>query len=98
MPAVSHEFQIFVKPTGPICNLRCRYCYYIDKAGLYPRDEAFRMPEDLLENYIAQHLETALDEPINFSWHGGEPTILGLGFFRDVVELERKHNPEIGGS
>ncbi|MGD0803351.1 MAG: anaerobic sulfatase maturase [Candidatus Bathyarchaeia archaeon] len=94
MPPVSHEFQIFVKPTGSICNLNCQYCYYIDKEHLYPTGETFRMPIDVLENYIAQHIEAYPGEVINFSWHGGEPTILGLNYFRKIVELQRKHNPQ----
>jgi len=94
MPAVSHEFQIFVKPTGSICNLNCQYCYYLDKERLYPIGETFRMPIDVLENYIAQHIEAYPGEAINFSWHGGEPTILGINYFRNIVELQRKHNPQ----
>ena len=93
MPHVSHEFQIFVKPTGSLCNLGCRYCYYLEKEHLYPKGEAFRMPEEILENYIAQHIEASPGEVINFSWHGGEPTILGLDYFRAIVEIQRKHRP-----
>ena len=93
MPATHREFQIFVKPTGSICNLSCQYCYYLDKEHLYPKGESFRMPNDQLENYIAQHIEASPGEVINFSWHGGEPTILGLNYFRKVVELQRRHRP-----
>ncbi len=93
MPSVTHPFQIFVKPTGSICNLNCQYCYYLDKEHLYPEGETFRMSDDVLESYIAQHIEASPGEVINFSWHGGEPTILGLNYFRNIVELQRKHKP-----
>jgi uncharacterized protein len=90
----SREFQVFVKPAGPVCNLACRYCYYVDKGGLYPKDETFRMPDPLLERYLVQHIEACGDPVIRFSWHGGEPTILGLDYFRRVVALQRRHLPE----
>ena len=93
MVKAPHGFQIFVKPTGPLCNLGCQYCYYLEKDQLYPEDEAFQMPENILEDYIVQHIEACPDNIIAFSWHGGEPTILGLDYFRRIVELQRKHNP-----
>jgi uncharacterized protein len=93
MVKASREFQIFVKPTGPICNLDCRYCYYLEKEHLYPEDESFRMPDEILEEYIVQHIEASPETVIRFSWHGGEPTVLGLDYFRRIVELQRKHRP-----
>ncbi len=89
--ATSRGFQIFAKPAGPTCNLDCRYCYYLSKEGLYPEGEPFRMPDDLLEAYIVQHIAVAPGPVVSFSWHGGEPTILGLDYFRRIVELQRKH-------
>ena len=89
----SRGFQVFVKPAGPLCNLACRYCYYLDKGSLYKEAESLRMSEDILEEYIVQHIETSPDEIIRFSWHGGEPTILGVDFFRKVIALQRKHKP-----
>jgi len=93
MPATSHEFQIFVKPAGPLCNLGCRYCYYLDKQHLYSNGETFRMTDKLLEDYIIQHIQASPGETINFSWHGGEPTTRGLDYFRNIVEIQRKHKP-----
>jgi uncharacterized protein len=90
---VCREFQIFAKPAGAVCNLNCTYCYYLDKRSLYPESGALRMPEDLIEDYIVQHIAAAPDSTIAFSWHGGEPTILGLEYFRKIVELQRKHRP-----
>ena len=93
MQTASREFQVMVKPMGPICNLDCRYCYYLRKTELYPAGESFRMPDDLLEGYIVQHIAASPKELIYFSWHGGEPTALGLDSFRRIVELQRRHQP-----
>jgi len=89
----SREFQIFAKPAGPICNLDCHYCYYLKKEQLYPGSESFRMPDDVLEQYIVQHINACPESIIRFSWHGGEPTVLGLNYFRKIVALQGKHKP-----
>ena len=93
MSKASHEFQVFAKPGGSVCNLDCHYCYYLKKEHLYPEGELFRMPESLLEEYIIQHIDASSGPVINFSWHGGEPTLLGLDYFRKIVNLQRKHHP-----
>lgn len=79
------------KPIGPICNLDCTYCYYLEKEKLYPRGENFRMKPDVLESYIRQYIESQHTAEITFAWQGGEPTLLGVDYFRKVVELERKY-------
>lgn len=93
MARASRAFQVFAKPAGSLCNLACQYCYYLDKAHLFPAAESSRMPDDILEMYIAQHIEASPGETINFSWHGGEPTVLGLDYFRKIVALQRKLRP-----
>jgi uncharacterized protein len=93
MVKASREFQIFTKPIGSICNLNCYYCYYLKKKHLYPKDKSFRMPDEILEEYIVQHIDASPETIIRFSWHGGEPTILGLDYFRKIVELQQKHQP-----
>ena len=93
MVKASREFQVFAKPGGSLCNLDCHYCYYLKKEHLYPRGDSFRMPDHLLEEYIIQHIDASPGSVINFSWHGGEPTLLGLGYFRKLVALQRKHQP-----
>ena len=87
------DFQVFAKPGGALCNLDCRYCYYLDKEALYPAAGPARMGEDLLEGYIVQHLGAAEGEEARFSWHGGEPTLLGVEYFRAIVALQKKHAP-----
>jgi uncharacterized protein len=94
MAIASRSFQVFVKPAGAACNLACRYCYYLGRgpAG-EPGGEPARMPEDLLESYIAQHIAASPDEIVRFSWHGGEPTVLGVDYFRRIVAIERRLCP-----
>ena len=91
MVTASTEFQVFVKPIGAACNLDCLYCYYLEKQQLYPKDASLRMPEDLLEEYIVQHIAACPIATVLFSWHGGEPTLLGVDYFRRIVEIQRKH-------
>lgn len=85
------DFQIFVKPVGPLCNLACRYCYYLPDGGLPA--SPLPMAEAVLENYIRQHLETCPGEYVRFSWHGGEPTLAGIAYFQRIVEIQQKYLP-----
>ena len=87
------DFQVFAKPAGPVCNLECQYCYYLDRQPSPPDIQSFRMPDDLLETYIIQHIAASPGPAITFSWHGGEPTLLGLDYFRKIAGLQRKHQP-----
>ena len=93
MVKASREFQIFAKPAGALCNLDCHYCYYLQKELLYPETKSFQMAGPLLEEYIVQQIAITPGPEIHFSWHGGEPTILGLDYFRRIVELQRKYRP-----
>ena len=93
MAKVSREFQVFAKPAGSVCNLRCRYCYYLKKEDLYRNGKPFHMPDDILEQYIVQHINASVTPVVGFSWHGGEPTVLGLDYFRKIVALQRMHQP-----
>ncbi|MBM3293741.1 MAG: anaerobic sulfatase maturase [Candidatus Aminicenantes bacterium] len=91
--AASRSFQVFAKPVGAVCNLGCRYCYYLEKESLSAERDSLRMLDDLLEDYIVQHIAASPDEIIRFSWHGGEPTLAGLDYFRRIADLQRKHKP-----
>ncbi len=94
MTTALREFQVMAKPIGAICNLDCHYCYYLKKEFLYPEDSAFRMSDEVLERYIVQQIEAAPGPAVNFAWHGGEPTALGLDYFKNIVALQKKHKPE----
>jgi len=93
MEKKNREFQIFTKPVGAVCNLRCKYCYYLDKKALYQAKGSFIMSDDILERYIVQHIEASTEETISFSWHGGEPLMAGIDFFRKIIDLQKKHKP-----
>lgn len=87
------EFQIFVKPVGPVCNLNCSYCYYLEKKTLYPDNDKYLMDDDILQKYIIQHIQASTENVINFSWHGGEPLLAGIDFYRKVLNIQRRHKP-----
>jgi len=87
------EFQIFAKPVGAKCNLGCTYCYYLEKKGLYPGGKKFLMTEELLEQYIIQYYAASGSGDVYFSWHGGEPLMAGIDFFRKVLLYQQKHKP-----
>jgi uncharacterized protein len=85
-------FHIMAKPHGPICNLDCTYCYYLEKENLYPgKGREFRMADDVLENYIRQYIQSQPGQHVSFAWQGGEPTLLGIPFFERVVQLQEKY-------
>jgi serine-type anaerobic sulfatase-maturating enzyme len=84
-------FQVMAKPTGPLCNLDCSYCFYLEKEKLYPGTKNWAMREDVLETYIRQYIESQPQENVNFAWQGGEPTLLGIPWFEKVLRLQQKY-------
>jgi len=91
VPGAPLAFHVMAKPTGAVCNLDCEYCFFLSKEMLYPGSR-FRMAEDLQEAYIRQLLEGHARSPeVVVAWQGGEPTMMGLDFFRRSIELERKY-------
>jgi uncharacterized protein len=87
----SRNFHVMAKPIGPICNLNCTYCYYLEKEKLFPKEENFRMNPEVLETFIRQYIESQSTLEVIFSWQGGESTLLGLDYFKSVVELQKKY-------
>jgi len=85
-----YSYHILAKPTGAICNLDCKYCFFLSKELLYPGSR-FRMADDLLETYIKQLLESHRTPDVTIAWQGGEPTLMGLDFFKRSVEYAAKH-------
>ena len=92
LPAAStlRHFHVLAKPTGAICNLDCKYCFFLSKEMLYPGDR-FRMADDLLEAYIRQLLESQPGPQVSVAWQGGEPTLMGLPFFRRAMAVVAKY-------
>ena len=85
------DFQVFIKPAGALCNLACGYCYYLPKSALYSQAQPHRMSDEILETVIEQQIAAAPEPTVNFFWHGGEPTVLGIDYFRRIVELESRY-------
>jgi uncharacterized protein len=83
-------YHVLAKPSGPICNLDCSYCFFLAKEALYPGDR-FRMADEVLEAYIRQLLESHTAPEVTIAWQGGEPTLMGVGFFRRALELTEQH-------
>jgi uncharacterized protein len=84
-------FHVLTKPIGPVCNLECSYCFYLEKHNLYPEERQWRMSDAVLEQYIRQYIQEQPGPEILFAWQGGEPTLLGVEFFQKAVQLQRKH-------
>ena len=90
-PDAPPAFHLLAKPTGAICNLDCEYCFFLSKEMLYPGSR-FRMADDLLETYLRQLIEAHARAPeVTVAWQGGEPTMMGLDFFRRSVELAESY-------
>ncbi len=83
-------FHLMTKPRGAICNLDCKYCYFLSKERLYP-DSDFRMSENLLETYTRQYIEAQHVPLVTFAWQGGEPTLMGLDFYRQAVGYQQRY-------
>ncbi|PJC86694.1 anaerobic sulfatase maturase [Vibrio sp. HA2012] len=79
--------HVMAKPSGSICNIDCKYCFYLEKEKLYPeRNLNWRMDERTLEAYIQQHIDAQEGNEVIFAWQGGEPTLLGIEFYQRVIQ------------
>ena len=87
MPAnAPPRFHLLAKPSGSTCNIDCTYCFFLSKEALYPNEKQ-RMSEATLETYIRQLLESHRVPRVTVAWQGGEPTLMGIDFFKRAVEL-----------
>lgn len=84
-------FHVMLKPRGPICNLDCTYCFYLRKENLYGKGTTFFMSDEVLEEFTRQYIEAQKVPEVHFSWQGGEPTLMGLDFFKKAVSLQEKY-------
>lgn len=90
-PTARYPFHAMTKPIGSLCNLDCTYCFYLEKAHLYPEASDFRMRPEVLERYVRDYIASNPGPEVHFAWQGGEPTLAGLEFFRRAVELQKLH-------
>ncbi len=84
------RIHVLAKPTGAACNLACAYCFFLDKELLYP-DSKFRMSEEVLDQYIQQLIEAHRSNQVTVAWQGGEPTLMGVDFYRRAIELQKRY-------
>ena len=87
---ISQRIHVLAKPTGSTCNLNCAYCFYLQKERLYPGSR-FRMSDEVLESYLSQLIECHRTDTVTVSWQGGEPTLMGVDFYRRAIALQEKH-------
>ena len=88
-PAACH---VMAKPTGSVCNIDCKYCFYLEKEKLYPeKGKNWRMSDEILELYVRQYIEAQDVPAVNFAWQGGEPTLMGVDYYRRAVELQAEY-------
>ena len=85
-----HSFSLLLKPVSADCNLRCKYCFYLETCNLYAQDKKHRMQDEVLKRIIQSYLSTA-QEVYSFIWQGGEPVLMGTEFFRKITDLQKIH-------
>ncbi len=81
--------HVVAKPIGPMCNLNCEYCFYLEKQTLFGEREKYRMSDEALSAFITNYIKSQPTPVVEFVWQGGEPTLLGIDFFKRVVELQK---------
>ncbi|MBA3885731.1 MAG: anaerobic sulfatase-maturation protein [Acidobacteria bacterium] len=84
-------FHVLAKPSGPICNLDCQYCFYLEKERLYPGTPDFAMSEAVLDTYVRSYIEAQDTPVVSFAWQGGEPTLRGVEFFETAVDCQARY-------
>jgi anaerobic sulfatase-maturating enzyme len=87
----ARPLYVMLKPVGAICNLRCKYCYYLEKKELYPDSKNFVMSEELLEKFIEQYLNSQTMPQVLFTWHGGETLMRNISFYKKALESQKKY-------
>ncbi|PKF81111.1 anaerobic sulfatase maturase [Vibrio sp. vnigr-6D03] len=93
-PKAARPFHVLSKPIGPLCNLDCEYCFYLDKTEYYPGQNRFDMTDTALETHVKNYIDS---QPLGckevvFGWQGGEPTMRGIEFFERAVAFQKKHS------
>lgn len=86
-----HPLYVMPKPAGAHCNLACDYCYYLEKLNLYPKGVQHVMTDELTEIYIREYIQSQFTPEVNFTWHGGEPLMRPLSYYKKVIRLQREY-------
>ena len=84
-------FNLLAKPTGPVCNLDCTYCYYLEKEKMYPGNRNFVMSAQTLETFTRKYIHEQPGKDVTFVWQGGEPTLLGIDYFKKALTFQKKY-------
>ncbi len=92
MSEATPVFHVMAKPTGSRCNLRCDYCFFLEKAALYPGSEQ-RMSDEVMRAFVRQTIDAQRMPYVTLAWQGGEPTLMGLDFFRRAIAAEKETLP-----
>jgi uncharacterized protein len=82
--------HVVAKPAGPTCNLSCEYCFYLEKQALFGEPKACRMTDQILTAFITNYVASQPTPVVDFVWQGGEPTLLGVGFFERVIAIQKR--------
>ncbi len=90
-PITPKSFNVMVKPAGPLCNLDCTYCYYLEKKSIFDGSPGFKLEEDLLKRFIKDYIESQNVPVVSFVWQGGEPALLGVDYYKKAVEIQQKY-------
>lgn len=88
---LSFPLYVMAKPVGPLCNMDCEYCYYIEKSALYQQRKSFKMSEELLERFVESYIQSQTTPFIQFTWHGGESLLRGIDFYRKAIKFQQQY-------
>jgi uncharacterized protein len=86
---IPQGIHIVAKPIGPVCNLNCEYCFYLEKKAFFGTREEYRMSDEVLSHFITNYIKSQPTPVVEFVWQGGEPTLLGIDFFKRVIDLQK---------
>ena len=85
----SRPMYVMLKPAGSLCNLRCKYCYYLEKRKLYQQNPNNIISDHMLEKFIKEYIEVQSTPQVLFTWHGGETLMRPIAFYKRALELQR---------
>ena len=88
---LSFPIYVMAKPIGPLCNMDCDYCYYLEKSELYTGKKGFKMPDELLERFTNDYINCQTSPTVLFTWHGGEALLRGIDFYRKALRLQQQY-------